>query len=44
MPNTISWNLQMSVHDGRLNDARELMSEMVAGTEQEPGAQGYEWV
>ena len=43
MPNTISWNLQMSVHEGHLKDARELMSEMVAGTEQEPGTQGYEW-
>jgi hypothetical protein len=39
----ISWNLQMSVRDGRLNDARELMSEMVAGTREEPGTQGYEW-
>jgi quinol monooxygenase YgiN len=43
MSNTISWNLQMSVREGRLNDARELMSEMVAGTQQEPGTQGYEW-
>lgn len=43
MPNTISWNLQMSVREGLLNDARELMSEMVAGTRQEPGTQGYEW-
>jgi hypothetical protein len=39
MSNTISWNLQMSVREGRLNDARELMSEMVAGTQQEPGTQ-----
>ncbi len=43
MSNTISWNLQMSVREGRLNDARDLMSEMVAGTRQEPGTQGYEW-
>jgi quinol monooxygenase YgiN len=43
MPNSISWNLQMSVREGRLGDARELMSEMVAGTRQEPGALGYEW-
>jgi quinol monooxygenase YgiN len=43
MSNTISWNLQMSVRESRLNDARDLMSEMVAGTEQEPGTEGYEW-
>jgi len=40
---SISWNLQMSVREGRLNDARDLMREMVAATEQEPGTQGYEW-
>ena len=43
MSNTISWNLQMSVRESRLNDARDLMSEMVAGTEQKPGTEGYEW-
>ena len=43
MSNTISWNLQMSVREGRLNDARDLMSEMVASTKQEPGTIGYEW-
>jgi hypothetical protein len=37
MPKTISWSLQMAVRDGRLNDARELMSEMVASTWEEPG-------
>lgn len=43
MPRTISWNLQMSVRDGRLNDARDLMAEMVASTREEPGTQGFEW-
>ncbi len=43
MSNTVSWNLQMSVREGRLNDARNLMSEMVAATRQEPGTQSYEW-
>lgn len=43
MSNSISWNLQMSVHEGRLNDARNLMTEMVAATRQEQGTQGYEW-
>ncbi len=43
MPNTISWNLQMSVREGRLNDVRDLMREMVAATQQEQATQGYEW-
>ncbi len=43
MSNTISWNLQMSVRDGLLDDARDLMNEMVATTRQEAGAQSYEW-
>lgn len=43
MSNTISWNLQMSVRENHLDDARALMSEMVAGTKQEAGAEGYEW-
>ncbi len=43
MSNTISWNLQMSVRDDRLNDARDLMNEMVVATQQEPGTQNYEW-
>jgi hypothetical protein len=33
----------MSVRDGRLKDVNDLMSEMVASTEEEPGTQGYEW-
>ncbi len=40
---TISWNLQMSVRDDRLNEARDLMNEMVVATQQEPGTQNYEW-
>lgn len=43
MSNAISWNLQVSVREGQLNDARKLMNEMVAATQQEPGAQNYEW-
>ena len=43
MANTVSWNLQMSVRDGHLDDARELMNEMVSATLEEPGAQSYEW-
>ena len=43
MSNTVSWNLQMSVLDGRLDDARALMQEMVESTRGESGALGYEW-
>lgn len=43
MTNAISWNLQLSVRDGHLDEARELMKEMVSATLEEPGTQGYEW-
>lgn len=43
MSNTISWNLQLSVRDGRQNELQALMKEMVTATEQEAGALGYEW-
>ncbi|MBT8400271.1 MAG: antibiotic biosynthesis monooxygenase [Rhodothermia bacterium] len=44
MSNVISWNLQMAVRDGRLDDARNLVKEMVAATRQEePGTQIYEY-
>ena len=39
----ISWNLQTSVKDGRLEDARALAAEMVDSTKQESGTLGYEW-
>lgn len=43
MPETISWNVQMSVREGCLDSARDLMNEMVAATQEEPGTLGYEW-
>ena len=44
MPTTVSWNLQMAVRDGQLDNARNLMNEMIAATKQdEPGTQLYEW-
>ena len=43
MSDTVSWNLQMSVREGQLSDARELMPEMVESTRREPGTLGYEW-
>ncbi len=43
MSDTVSWNLQTSVREGQLSDARELMSEMVESTRGEAGTLGYEW-
>lgn len=43
MPNTVSWNLQLAVRDGRLDDVRGLMAEMVEATQAETGTLGYEW-
>jgi len=44
MPNVVSWVLQMSVRDGRLDDAKALVSEMVEATRQnEPGTLAYEY-
>ena len=42
-PNTVSWTLHLDVREGQLENARALMPEMVAGTQQEKGALGYEW-
>lgn len=43
MSQAISWNLQLSVRGGRLEDARELMEEMVEATREEAGTRIYEW-
>lgn len=43
MSNSVSWNLQMSVREGQLDDARALMNEMVEATREESGAVQYEW-
>ena len=43
MSNVISWTLRMKVNEGKLDDARALMAEMVEATEQnEPGTEKYE--
>lgn len=43
MSNSIFWNLRLKVREGQLEHLRALMQEMVASTEQEPGAGTYEW-
>ena len=43
MADTVSWILRLSVRESQMDSARNLMNEMVASTQQEPGAQLYEW-
>ena len=43
MSSVVSWNLQLSVREGQLDDAGRLMKEMVEATREESGALGYEW-
>ena len=43
MSDVVSWNIRLSVQDGKLDEARALMAEMVEATKQEAGALGYEW-
>ena len=43
MSTNISWNLRLSVVEGKLDDARSLMHEMVEATRNESGTLGYEW-
>ena len=43
MADTISWNLQLNVKEGRLDDLKALMGEMVASTRDESGTVAYEW-
>ena len=43
MSNAISWNLQLKINEGSLDEFRALMSEMVDATRQEEGALTYDW-
>lgn len=43
MSSTVSWNLQLAVHDGQLDTFRSLMKEMVESTLAETGTLTYEW-
>ncbi len=43
MINAVSWNLRLVVREGRLEEFRTLMHEMVRSTEAEPGTTAYEW-
>lgn len=43
MSGVVSWVLMLEVKDGKLDDFRTLMEEMVTSTEAEPGTLMYEW-
>lgn len=43
MSDVISWSLHLSVREGRLDEFRSLVPEMVASTRSEEGALVYEW-
>ena len=43
MSTIISWNLQVSIHDGRFDEFKSLMQEMVESTQKETGTLAYEW-
>jgi quinol monooxygenase YgiN len=39
----VSWVVELTVKDGALDNFKELMEEMVAGTGEEPQTFAYEW-
>ena len=43
MEGHVSWVVELTVKDGRLDAFKELMGEMVAGTSEEPQTLAYEW-
>ena len=43
MSKTISWVIQLSLNEGKSNDFKTLMADMVAATRNEAGCQTYEW-
>ena len=43
MESTVHWLLEVSVNEGQLDAFKELMTEMVAATKNEPDTLIYEW-
>lgn len=43
MSNSVFWNLRLNVREGKLDDLKALMQEMVSSTGQESGTGTYEW-
>lgn len=43
MPNNISWNLQLTINEGKADEFGALAAEMAASVEAEPRTLQYEW-
>ncbi len=43
MSTIVSWHLQVSIRDGRFDEFKALMEEMVESTRKESGTLAYEW-
>ena len=43
MKEHVSWVIELAVKPGQLDTFKQLMEEMVAGTNSEPGTLNYEW-
>ena len=43
MEEHVSWVIELAVKPGQLDTFKQLMEEMVAGTNSEPGTRNYEW-
>lgn len=43
MSDTLSWNLQLSIREGRYEELKTLIEEMVESTRDEAGTLVYEW-
>ena len=41
--NGVQFNVCLTIHDGKAAAFEALLKEMIAGTQKEPGALGYEW-
>src|SRR5579863_537907 len=40
---TVRFNVDLTIHEGKLDAFQTIAQTMIAGTQKEPGALGYEW-
>jgi quinol monooxygenase YgiN len=40
---TVRFNVNLAIHDGKLDAFQAIAQDMIAGTQKEPGALAYEW-
>ncbi|MGH9498562.1 MAG: putative quinol monooxygenase [Terriglobales bacterium] len=43
MSNTVRFNVDLTIHEGKLDVFRAIAQTMIVETQKEPGALGYEW-